>query len=48
MASDWPSVFAPAEHNALVEAQIPLAADEWQVILDNRAPYLVAQPVDAP
>lgn len=40
MASDWPSVFAPAEHNALVEAQIPLTADEWQVILNNRAPYL--------
>jgi predicted TIM-barrel fold metal-dependent hydrolase len=40
MASDWPSVFAPAEHNQLLEAQIPLTADEWQVILNNRAPYL--------
>lgn len=40
MASDWPSVFPPAEHNDLVEAQLPLGDDEWNVILTNRAPYL--------
>jgi predicted TIM-barrel fold metal-dependent hydrolase len=40
MASDWPSVFPPADHNHLVEAQLPLADDEWRVILANRAPYL--------
>jgi predicted TIM-barrel fold metal-dependent hydrolase len=40
MGSDWPSLFDPREHNDLLESQISLTADEWGVVLSNRAPYL--------
>jgi predicted TIM-barrel fold metal-dependent hydrolase len=43
MASDWPSVFAPQEHNEWLESQIPLTADEWRVILANRAAYFTRE-----
>lgn len=40
MGSDWPSVCLPREHNLLQQSQFPLSADEWLIILQNRAPYL--------
>lgn len=39
MASDWPSVLTPVEHNELLESQLPLTFEEWKIILANRAPY---------
>jgi len=39
MASDWPSVLPPREHNEWLATQIPLKRDEWEVILSNRASY---------
>ena len=42
MASDWPSVLAPREHNEWLQTQIPLTPDEWKVVLSNRAAYLGA------
>lgn len=44
MASDWPSVLAPKEHNEWLQAQIPLTHDEWNVVLSNRAPYFDPAP----
>jgi hypothetical protein len=42
MASDWPSILEPGPHNDMLAAQIPLTADEWRVILNNRAAYFEA------
>jgi len=39
MASDWPSIMAPRDHNEWLESQIPLNPDEWKVVLSNRASY---------
>jgi len=39
MASDWPSVLAPREHNEWLQTQIPLTSDEWRLVLSNRAHY---------
>lgn len=40
MGSDWPSVLPPKEHNAMLEAQLPLTSHEWGIVLTNRAGYL--------
>lgn len=40
VGSDWPGVFTPARHNALLESQLPLTRAEWIRVLANRAPYL--------
>jgi predicted TIM-barrel fold metal-dependent hydrolase len=44
MASDWPSVLAPREHNEWLQAQIPLTTDEWRLVLSNRASYFERRP----
>ena len=44
VASDWPSVLAPAEHNDMLESQLPLTDEEWCLILGNRASYLNSLP----
>lgn len=40
VGSDWPGVYTPAKHNALMETQLPLTRAEWLVVLANPASYL--------
>jgi len=41
MGSDWPAVFRPQAHEAYLRQQLPLSDQEWDVIVGNKAPYLL-------
>jgi len=41
MGSDWPSVCMPREHNLMQQTQFLLSREEWSILLNNQAPYLI-------
>lgn len=40
LGSDWPSVFTPREHLALLQSQYQLEPAEWSLLLRNKAAYM--------
>lgn len=41
MGSDGPAVYTPGEYAHLVEHELPLKPEEWRVILEHRADYIL-------
>lgn len=40
LGSDWPALYTPGQYYKLLVTQVPLRAEEWKQIFQNRAPYL--------
>lgn len=40
MGSDWPAMYSTREYYSLLESELPLKRHEWNVVLQNRAPWL--------
>lgn len=41
MGSDWPAVYTPGEYAHLVEHELPLKPEEWRMILEHHADYIL-------
>ena len=40
MGSDWPAMYSTDEYYTMLESELPLERRQWNVILQNRAPWL--------